>query len=391
LKADSAEASPVPPVLPPLSLYVHIPWCARKCPYCDFNSHALRGALPEVAYVSALLRDLEQEIDFLQGRALGSVFIGGGTPSLLSPRAIERLLSEVRGLAPWVSEAEVTLEANPGTVDAASLADFRAAGVTRLSLGIQSFDDEMLAGLGRIHGRQQAMAAAEAAHAAGFASFNLDLMFGLPGQDCGRALQDLRTALSLEPPHLSYYQLTVEPNTLFARYPPALPEEDVIWNMQRQGLRALSLMGYERYEVSAYARPGDRCRHNLSYWLFGDYLGIGAAAHGKVSGPWGVRRRWKVKHPQDYLERIGRGQQLGGQSSLGAPEAALEFMMNALRLPGGFATPLFAERTGVPLERIAPILDRAAGRKLLTWDCGCVAPTPLGLRYLNDLISMFLD
>jgi putative oxygen-independent coproporphyrinogen III oxidase len=375
----------------PLALYVHIPWCTRKCPYCDFNSHPARGTVPEEAYVTALLRDLEQELPFAEGRAFHSVFIGGGTPSLFSPRAVERLLSGLREMWPHRPDAEVTLEANPGTVDRSVLDEFRSAGVNRLSIGVQSFDDEMLSRLGRIHGSAEAVGAAEAAHTAGFDSFNLDLMFGLPGQDLRQALQDLGKALSLEPPHVSYYQLTIEPNTRFARYPPVLPEEDLVSEIQERGIAELQRAGYERYEVSAYAWPGRRCAHNLNYWLFGDYLGIGAGAHGKVSGPWGIRRRWKVKHPQDYLGRVDQGDHVGGQSPLDARDATVEFMMNALRLCEGFPTRLFAERTGVSLDRIVPRLERAAARGLLNLDAERVGATSRGLRYLNDLVAMFLD
>jgi len=298
--------------LPPLSLYIHFPWCVRKCPYCDFNSHAVRGDLPEDQYIDALLADLESDLPRVWGRPVRSVFLGGGTPSLFSPEAIERLLAGVRARVTLVPEAEVTLEANPGTVETERFRGYRAAGVNRLSIGIQSFQPEQLQKLGRIHGRDEALAAAQAARAAGFDNFNLDLMFGLPQQTLDEALADLRTALALNPTHLSLYQLTLEPNTLFHAQPPELPDEDVLAAMQEALQAELADAGFTQYEVSAYARAGRRCRHNLNYWQFGDYLGIGAGAHAKITDADGITRLWKVKQPRNFLETAGTPAGLGG-------------------------------------------------------------------------------
>jgi putative oxygen-independent coproporphyrinogen III oxidase len=386
----SLSAAPGSQILPPLTLYVHIPWCVRKCPYCDFNSHEVKGTLPEDAYIDALLADLKQDVALAQGRILESIFVGGGTPSLLSPEAIERLLCGVRRVLPVSPEAEITVEANPGTVERGALAEMRAAGVNRLSVGVQSFEDDLLRSIGRVHGRAEAIAAAEAAQQVGFQSYNLDLMFGLPGQSPAQALADIRTAAALEPPHLSYYQLTIEPNTRFARFPPKLPEEDVIWQMQQRAVAELVRAGYRRYEVSAYARAGHRCRHNLNYWLFGDYLGIGAGAHDKLTGSEGIRRRWKVKHPQAYLSDAPLPVRVAGERRPADREAVLEFMMNALRLDDGFPTRLLTERTGVALISVEPTLECARARGLLEWDAAQVRATARGLRYLNDLLALFL-
>ena len=288
----------------PLALYIHIPWCARKCPYCDFNSHEARGPVPERAYVDALLADLEQDLPRVWGRRLESVFIGGGTPSLFSAEALERLLSGLRARLPLRPDTEITLEANPGTVERGRFAEFREAGINRLSIGVQSFDDEQLRRLGRIHDRRDAFAAAEAAHAAGLDNFNLDLMFGLPGQTVAQGLADIANAIALQPAHVSYYQLTIEPNTLFHQSPPTLPDDEMIDAIQQRAQVELARQGYERYEVSAFARENRRCRHNLNYWEFGDYLGIGAGAHGKLTDPASgqIHRLWKLKHPRDYLK-----------------------------------------------------------------------------------------
>ncbi len=375
---------------PPLALYIHIPWCVRKCPYCDFNSHEARTELPQFDYVEALLADLEQELQHLPPpQPLVSIFIGGGTPSLFAPEAIERLLTGVRARLPLADDAEITLEANPGTVEQGKFAEFRAAGINRLSIGIQSFNDAALERIGRIHGRREALRAAEAAHDAGFDNFNLDLMFGLPQQSADEALADLRDALALEPTHLSWYQLTLEPNTLFHARPPTLPHEDLIADMQERGLALLAEGGFERYEVSAYARFGRRARHNLNYWEFGDYLGIGAGAHGKRSHDGRVSRRWKHRHPRDYQARALAGAALAGDQVLDADDLILEFMLNALRLTAGVDETLFEQRTGVALERIEPMLSRAQEKELLARSNGRLRPTPLGQRFLNDLVALF--
>ncbi len=376
----------------PLALYAHIPWCVRKCPYCDFNSHEARGAIPETAYVDALLADLEAELPRIWGRRIESVFIGGGTPSLFSTEALDRLLAGLRARLALLPALEVTLEANPGTVEAAKFAEFRAAGVSRLSIGVQSFDDHHLGRLGRIHGRREAIRAAEAAHAAGLDNFNLDLMFGLPGQDLEQALADVATATDLEPAHISHYQLTLEPNTLFHRYPPELPEDDAAWAMQEACQMRLAARGYAQYEVSAYARAGFRCRHNLNYWEFGDYLGIGAGAHGKLSDPasGAIRRTWKLKHPHDYLAHAGTPAGYGGDAAVTEAELPFEFMLNALRLVDGVPTARFTGRTGLPIETIEPTLARLRDQGLLDADPAVLRPTECGLRFLNDVLERFV-
>jgi putative oxygen-independent coproporphyrinogen III oxidase len=376
--------------LPPLSLYVHIPWCVRKCPYCDFNSHESRAKIPEQEYIDALLRDLEQDLPRVWGRIVHTIFIGGGTPSLFSPEAIDRLLSGIRARLSLDQNVEITLEANPGTVELERFKGFRAAGINRLSIGIQSFDEEKLKALGRIHGRAEALRAAEAARAAGFDNFNLDLMFGLPGQTVEQALADMRTAIDLHPTHLSAYQLTIEPNTLFHARPPVLPDDDITWDMQSQLQAELAAAGYRQYEVSAYARPGYECRHNLNYWKFGDYLGIGAGAHAKITDASGITRLWKVKHPNDYLRTAGTPEGIGGEQPLSRHDAAAEFMLNALRLVDGFPSPLFQERAGLPISACEPELALAENKGLIEWDAQAIRPTPQGRRFLNNLLELFV-
>lgn len=376
------------PAPPPLTLYVHIPWCVRKCPYCDFNSHAADGSLPERAYVDALLADLERELPGVWGRTLQTIFIGGGTPSLFSAEAIERLLGGIRGLLPLKPGLEVTLEANPGTLEQGRFAEYRAAGVNRLSIGVQSFDAGALERLGRIHGPAEARAAAEAAHQAGFDNFNLDLMFGLPGQDMAATLDDLEQAIALQPAHLSWYQLTLEPNTLFHRFPPQLPDPDLIADMQAAGQARLADAGYTRYEVSAYAQDGRRCRHNLNYWQFGDYLGIGAGAHQKRTDPAAgqVERSWRLRHPRAWLEAEDR---VGDRRILAPEELVFEYMLNALRLTEGFAPADFTARTGLPWSSAAATVESLVARDLL--EAGeRIRPTPLGARFLDDLVAEFL-
>ncbi|MBZ4192858.1 MAG: radical SAM family heme chaperone HemW [Candidatus Contendobacter sp.] len=377
----------------PLAIYLHIPWCLRKCPYCDFNSHEAHGPIPERAYVDALLADLEQDLPRVWGRRIESVFIGGGTPSLLSAEALERLLSGLRARLPLRPDVEITLEANPGAVERGQFAEFREAGISRLSIGVQSFDDGHLQQLGRIHHRREAFAAAEAAHAAGLENFNLDLMFGLPGQTVIQALADIANATSLQPAHLSYYQLTIESNTAFHRSPPTLPNDETTDQMQQQAQAALARHGYERYEVSTYARPDRRCRHNLNYWEFGDYLGIGAGAHGKLTDPGSgqIHRLWKLKHPDVYLAATGTVARIGGDAPIREADLPVEFLMNALRLVEGVPVELFSERTGLPLTALEPALSRARERGLLEQDNQRLQPTELGLRFLNDLLPMFMS
>ena len=376
----------------PLALYVHIPWCARKCPYCDFNSHEAREPPPERAYVDALLADLEQDLPRVWGRRIDSLFIGGGTPSLFSAEALDRLLSGLRARLPLRPDLEITLEANPGTVERSKFAEFREAGINRLSIGVQSFDDGHLHALGRIHDRRAAIAAAEAAHAAGLDNFNLDLMFGLPGQTLEQALTDIACALALQPAHLSHYQLTLEPNTRFYRSPPILPGDETIDAIQDRAQEELARHGRLRYEVSAYARADRRCRHNLNYWEFGDYLGIGAGAHGKLSDPatGRIQRLWKVKHPRDYLARAGTPAGVGGDAPVREVELPLEFLMNALRLVEGVPAALFGERAGLPLAALEPGWSRARARGLMENDPERLQATELGLRFLNDLLLEFM-
>jgi len=376
----------------PLALYVHIPWCARKCPYCDFNSHEARGPVPESAYVDALLADLEQDLPRVWGRRIESVFIGGGTPSLFSAEALDRLLAGLRARLPLRPDTEITLEANPGAVEQGKFAEFREIGINRLSIGVQSFNDEQLQRLGRIHDRRVAFAAAEAAHVAGLDNFNLDLMFGLPEQTVEQALADIANAVALQPAHLSYYQLTIEPNTRFYQSPPTLPDDETISLMQERTQAELARQGYRQYEVSAYARETRRCRHNLNYWEFGDYLGIGAGAHGKLTDPAAgrIHRLWKLKQPRDYLAAAGTPASIGGDAPIRVADLPVEFLMNALRLVEGVPAALFEERTGLPLTVLEPGLGRARERGLMEADSERLQPTEFGLRFLNDLLQEFM-
>ena len=379
--------------LPPLSLYVHLPWCVAKCPYCDFNSHEARGEVPEDAYVDALLADLASEMPLVWGRTLSTVFIGGGTPSLFSARSLDRLLSGVRALTGLAPDAEVTLEANPGAVERGRFADYRALGIDRLSIGVQSLDDAHLRTLGRVHSAAEARRAAEEARAAGFEELNLDLMYALPDQDLAGALADVEGALALEPTHLSCYELTLEPNTRFAKFPPAgLPEPDARFDMQEAILARLGREGFERYEISAFARPGSRSRHNLNYWLFGDYLGIGAGAHAKLSFADSglIRRRWKVKHPTRYLETAGTPESVGGDAPIPIEDTGLEFMMNALRLVDGFERALFDERTGVPLLGWRREIESAIEDGLLESTGPRLRATARGLDLLDAVLERFV-
>ena len=377
--------------LPPLALYVHFPWCVRKCPYCDFNSHEWKGErFPEEAYLDALRADLEQSLPLIWGRQVHTVFIGGGTPSLLSARGLDRLLSDVRALLPLDADAEITLEANPGTFEAEKFAQFRASGVNRLSVGIQSFNDAHLKALGRIHDTGDARRAVEIA-ARHFENFNLDLMFALPTQTLAQCREDIETALSFAPPHLSLYHLTLEPNTLFAKFPPALPDDDASADMQDWIHERMVDGGYERYEVSAYARPGHPCKHNLNYWRFGDYLGIGAGAHSKLSFAHRVVRQARYKHPATYMEEARTGTPIQEEHEVGPRDLPFEFMLNALRLVEGFPVHRFLERTGLTMTSIEPGLREAEARGLIARDFEKIVPTPLGQRFLNDLQAMFLN
>ena len=345
---------------------------------------------PEQAYVDALLRDLEHELPQVEGRTIQTIFLGGGTPSLFSPESIARLLAGIRERVALAPDAEVTIEANPGTVDTERFRGFRNAGVNRLSIGIQSFDDDKLRVLGRIHGRAEALRAAEAARAAGFDNFNLDLMFGLPGQTLKQALADVRIAIEQQPTHLSVYQLTIEPNTLFHAKPPVLPDDDATWDMQQALQALLATNGYRQYEVSAYAQLGRECRHNLNYWQFGDYLGIGAGAHGKITTGNNITRRWKLKHPEDYLSKAGTPMAIGGEQRLTHADAIAEFMLNALRLTDGFPAALFAERTGLAPDAIETDLRHAEQQGFITRNATAIRPTEQGQRFLNNLIELFI-
>ncbi|WP_374675183.1 radical SAM family heme chaperone HemW [Ideonella sp.] len=385
---------------PPLSVYVHLPWCLKKCPYCDFNSHELRGPggagvpAPEARYLDALRADLESSLPLVWGRSVQTVFIGGGTPSLFAPESIERLLSDIRSLLPLAPGAEVTLEANPGTFERERFRAYRGAGVTRLSIGVQSFSDDKLRALGRVHDRAQALAAVEEA-AQAFDTFNLDLMYALPGQTAAELDEDLATALAFAPPHLSLYHLTLEPNTAFARRPPVLPDEDTSAEMLDRLVELTAAAGLQRYEVSAYARPGHRCAHNLNYWQFGDYLGLGAGAHGKLSFPHRVLRTVKWREPARYMDEALAGRAASQQDEVGRQALAFEFMLNALRLRDGFELALFTDRTGLPPSAIAAPLEQALARGLLARDDGGpagprVRPTARGFDFLSDLQALFL-
>ncbi|MES2019340.1 MAG: radical SAM family heme chaperone HemW [Pseudomonadota bacterium] len=375
--------------LPPLSLYIHFPWCVRKCPYCDFNSHEARGEFPEEEYLAAVRLDLEQSLPLIWGRKIYTIFIGGGTPSLMSAKGLDRLMSDVRTLLPLDGACEVTMEANPGTFEAEKFKSFRASGINRLSIGIQSFNARHLSALGRIHDDNEARRAVEIAHA-NFDNFNLDLMYALPSQTLGEAKQDLETALAFAPPHLSLYHLTMEPNTLFAKYPPALPDDDASADMQDMIASETAAAGFGQYEVSAYAQPGRRARHNLNYWEFGDYLGIGAGAHSKISFPHRVLRQARYKQPKAFMEAARAGNPVQEEHEITRADMGFEFMLNTLRLTGGFAPNLFGERTGMGINAIDKTLNEAEAKGLLYRDHKIIRPTELGQRFLNDLQQMFL-
>lgn len=375
--------------LPPLALYIHFPWCVKKCPYCDFNSHEANQQFDELAYLSALRQDLEQALPMIWGRKIYSVFIGGGTPSLMSAKGLDQLMSDVRSLLQLDGAAEVTMEANPGTFEAEKFRQFSESGINRLSIGIQSFNSTHLTALGRIHNGDEARRAIEIAQK-NFANFNLDLMFALPSQTLEEAQQDLATALSFSPQHLSLYHLTLEPNTLFAKYPPAIPDDDLSAEMQDCIHEGMEQAGYIHYEVSAYAREGRQSRHNLNYWNFGDYLGIGAGAHSKISFPHQIVRQMRHKQPKNYMDMVAAGLHIQSSQEITRAELPFEFMLNALRLNQGFDAALFFERTGLLLNAIERPLQEAEQRGLLQRDHVHIQPTDLGKRFLNDLQQMFL-
>ncbi len=378
--------------LPPLSLYIHIPWCVRKCPYCDFNSHNAPATLPQKEYVDALLRDLDQDLSLAQGRILQSIFFGGGTPSLFASDNIARILDGVAARLVFAPGIEITLETNPGTVEHGPFADYRRAGVNRISFGVQSFNDDALKRIGRIHDAAQAERAVKQAQDAGIENLNLDLMYALPQQTLDAALRDVEKAISLQTPHLSHYQLTLEPNTPFAANPPALPDDDCAWDMQEACQARLAHAGLAQYEVSAYAKTGHECRHNLNYWRFGDYLGIGAGAHAKLTdtSTGTIRRRWKVRTPRGFLEHAGTLRGIGGDDAIATERLPSEFMLNALRLNAGFPFAEFALRTGLGDDAIRPQIDDAMRCGWLQIVDGNLRATEFGQRFLNDVIASFL-
>ncbi|MGP9825695.1 radical SAM family heme chaperone HemW [Ectopseudomonas khazarica] len=387
--ADNLQLAACGFELPPLALYIHIPWCVRKCPYCDFNSHAAGPTLPEEEYVDALLADLDSDLQHAHGRPLTSIFFGGGTPSLFSDRALGRLLEGVERRIAFADDIEITLEANPGTFEQAKFKGYRSLGINRLSIGVQSFQEAKLKALGRIHNGDEAIRAADMARAAGFDNFNLDLMHGLPEQSIEDALFDLRTAIAQAPTHLSWYQLTMEPNTVFWSQPPQLPEDDLLWDIQEAGQALLAAEDYAQYEVSAYARPGRQARHNLNYWTFGDFLGIGAGAHAKRSTPDGrILRTWKTRLPKDYLDPSKAYQ--AGERVLDAEELPFEFLMNVLRLTEGAPVELFSQRTGLPLAQLDGARREGERLGLLQTDDRRLVATARGQLFLNDLLQLFL-
>ena len=384
---DAAGLSP-----PPLSLYVHLPWCVRKCPYCDFNSHAVKGEIPADEYIDALFRDLEQDLPLAWGRTVQSVFFGGGTPSLFSAAQVERMLSGLRGLLNIAPGAEVTLEANPGTTERDSFTAYREAGINRVSLGVQSFDDSMLQAIGRIHGRKEVERALDSISRSGIRNFNLDLMYALPGQSLEAALEDMRLALAAQPLHLSHYQLTLEPNTAFHAAPPQLPGEDLAWDMQEACAGLLEAAGFGNYEISAWARSGQECRHNLNYWEYGDFLGIGAGAHGKITlgAEQEVRRRVKLRHPRAWMEAAMQGDAPAEDRTVSAPERIFEFFLNQSRLKGGIRKSQFSPRTGLPWSEVVDRVDLAVGKGLLEDRGSRLAPTDVGWRFVNEIQAVFL-
>ncbi|MEA3405845.1 MAG: radical SAM family heme chaperone HemW [Pseudomonadota bacterium] len=375
----------------PLSLYVHYPWCVQKCPYCDFNSHTLKQTVDEAAYIDGLMKQLEQTLPMIWGRPIKSIFFGGGTPSLISEAGLNRFMSQARALLGFGPDIEITLEANPGTVDFEKFAGFRQAGINRLSMGIQSFADDKLKALGRIHSSEEAKLAIAAARDAGFKNFNLDLMFALPNQTLEQAIADVEQAIEFKPPHLSHYQLTLEPNTPFYKQPPILPDEDLAWEMQQACQKVLASAGYQHYEVSGYAKPDYQCRHNLNYWQFGDYIGLGAGAHGKITVP-PEGKIWRTQMPASpggYIEEMGRPNP-GRTTLVSESDAIFEFMLNTLRLQNGFDLELFEIRTGLPLSKIESQLAQMQQQGWVKMNANHLQLTPKGQQYLNDMVGLFL-
>ena len=374
----------------PLSLYIHIPWCIKKCPYCDFNSHAIKAGIPEVAYIAALLNDLTHDLELYNiTRPISSIFIGGGTPSLFSPDSINRLLRGIEQLVELKDNLEITLEANPGTFESHKFAEFRALGINRLSIGIQSFDDKLLKKLGRVHSGREAMVAAEIAHQAGFENFNLDLMFGLPDSSPVNSKTDIATAISLKPTHISFYQLTLEPNTYFHKFPPQLPHDELIFNMQKHCQKLLADQGYQQYEVSAYSQPGMHCRHNVNYWQFGDYLGIGAGAHGKITQalPHKITRSFKPKSPEQYLNNTHKN---GGADSVSAADLPLEFIMSHLRLKQGFTPEIYQSTTGLALTTLEPALSTCLKQDLIIYRDNHYYCSEQGWNFIDNILEKFI-
>lgn len=382
------------PALPPLSLYIHLPWCLKKCPYCDFNSHEHREGggvrdIPEQRYIDALMADLEASLPLIWGRTVHSVFIGGGTPSLFSPESIDQLIGGLRARLRMEPDCEITMEANPGTFEKDRFRAFRHAGISRLSIGVQSFDDRFLSAIGRVHSGDQARAAVEEA-AGAFETFNLDIMYALPGQTELDLVRDLEAALSFKPPHISIYHLTIEPNTYFAKYPPQVPEDDAAYDMLDRITAMTGAAGMQRYEISAYARDGHQCFHNTNYWQFGDYLGIGAGAHGKLSFAHRIVRQVKIRDPQRYMDAALAGHALASDTDVRRKDLPFEYMLNALRLRSGFAVQDYLDRTGLPISTIRSALDEAERKGLITQSLGRVTPTERGFDFLSDLQELFL-
>ncbi len=386
----SAEAHTLS--LPPLSLYVHLPWCVRKCPYCDFNSHAVKSEIPANDYVNALLHDLEQDLPLVWGRPVHSIFFGGGTPSLFTADQIEKMLSGFRSMLQINPAAEITLEANPGTTEYDSFSAYRDAGINRVSLGVQSFSDDSLDALGRIHGREEVETAIQSIRASGPDNFNLDLMFALPGQSLNGAIEDIHSAIACSPSHVSHYQLTIEPNTAFHAEPPPLPGEDLAWEMQRNCGELLSAAGYRQYEISAWSKPGSECRHNVNYWRYGDYVGIGAGAHGKITllSEESIRRRVRLRHPTAWMQGVNAGESLAEDRLLEPEERVFEFFLNQLRFREGVRKSQFSARTGVDWNRVSARVEEAVGNGLLLDDDGLLKPTELGWRFNNEIQAIFL-
>ncbi len=394
---DASTAGDLRALAVPLALYVHMPWCVRKCPYCDFNSHQLKSPAPPAGYIDALIADFDGEAPLLTGRRVDTIFFGGGTPSLFAPEDFARLLEALRKRIAFSDDVEITLEANPGTIERGRFSSYRDAGINRVSLGAQTFATRTLERLGRIHSAEDTQRAVEELHAAGIGNFNLDLMYALPGQTLDEALADVRLACTLAPAHISHYQLTLEPGTAFHSRPPPLPDEDAAWSMQAEGQQMLAARGFDQYEVSAYARAGSQCRHNLNYWQFGDYVGLGAGAHGKLTSglPDRILRTEKPKQPRDYQSRVSESRELGIEAigerrHIAVTDLPFEFMLNALRLNAGFAAVDFERRTGLRLSDVEPALSRASERGLLERADERWRPTELGRKFLNDLQASFL-